>query len=87
MNKKEIRRYKIKRILWENYYTRELEKEMIEGLVSPSNFDEYIGRNRTIPENSFLRAITKMIVALLLNRFMDKCIDMVIEAYEIEEIK
>lgn len=76
MNKKD----KIMRILWERDHTRELEQEILTGLISPSNIKEYLGRNGRLLEPNYLRAISKMFCALLLNRFMEKVIDMILEA-------
>ncbi len=70
------------RILWEKNYTRELENEIITGLISPTYFGEYIGRDERNLEPRYLRALAKMFCALLLTRFMNKAIDMVLEANE-----
>lgn len=71
---------KIKTILWRDNAIQELDKSIIEGVVAPAHYDEYLGKNIKPLEPAYLRTIAKMFSALLVNLFLDKVIDLVIAA-------
>lgn len=73
---------KINRYLWERDFSRDLESKMIEGLVSTTHVNEYLGRDLKVTEVGYLRSMVKMFVSILINYYMDKIIDAVIDAQE-----
>ncbi len=76
----EHRRRLIKEELWSRDFTRDLNNHLTEFVVSPPNYDEYIGKDYKPLEPRFLRTISKMFSAMLINFCIDKVIDAVIEA-------
>lgn len=73
---------RIKQYIWHKDFSRELEKDLVDRMLSPHSFDEYLGRNIRSLEPNYLRTIIRLFVAMLLNTFMDKVIDAVLEAQE-----
>lgn len=80
---KDWKKEKIMRILWEQNFTREMQQEMVTGMVSPLYVGEYLGRELAPSEPAYLHSLVKMFTSILINRFLDKAIDMVIEAQQI----
>lgn len=75
-------KYRIRCILWEKNFIKDLNRDITENLVSPPYRDEYLGRDGKPLDPLYLRTITKMFSSMLLNFVMDKVIDAVIDAQE-----
>lgn len=73
---------KIKRILWEKDYTRTISNEISNFLIAPPYYNEYMDIKIKEIKPNYLNAISKLFTSMLINKFMDECIDMVIEVHE-----
>ena len=83
MNELEYRKRIIKEELWRRDFIKELNRSLTEFIISPPNYDEYVGKSKeNLYKPNILHAVSKMFSAMIINYCIDKVIDAVIEADE-----